>query len=122
MTGKFGKAIIKIFGSRSQRLFKHYLVPANRAGRFEEQVKQLNDEQLKAKTAEFKQAISGGTNPEDLLPEAFAVVREAARRNRVGPGTALLHQHTIIDVFTDRRYRLFTLPSRQKLHPGIGGP
>ena len=81
MTGKFGKAIIKIFGSRSQRLFKHYLVPAHQAGQFEEQVKQLNDEQLKAKTAEFKQAISGGTDPEDLLPEAFAVVREAARRN-----------------------------------------
>jgi preprotein translocase subunit SecA len=80
MIGKFGKAIIKIFGSRSQRLVKHYMVPAHRAGEFEEQVKLLNDEQLKAKTAEFKQAISSGTDPQDLLPEAFAVVREVARR------------------------------------------
>jgi preprotein translocase subunit SecA len=80
MIGKFGKTIVKIFGSRSQRLVKHYMTPARRAGEFEEQVKQLNDEQLMAKTAEFKQVISNGANPEDILPEAFAVVREAARR------------------------------------------
>jgi len=80
MLGKFGKAIVKFFGSRSERLVKTYMVVARQAGAFEEQVKQFSDEQLKAKTAEFKQAIQEGQRPEDLLPEAFAVVREAARR------------------------------------------
>jgi preprotein translocase subunit SecA len=80
MLGKFGKAVVKIFGSRSERLVKTYMTVAREAGVFEEQVKQLSDEQLKAKTAELKQAIQNGREPEDLLPEAFAVVREAARR------------------------------------------
>jgi len=81
MFENFGKTIIKIFGSRSERLVKSYMVVARAAGVFEEQVKQLTDEQLKAKTAEFKQALSEGRRPEEILPEAFAVVREAARRN-----------------------------------------
>ena len=62
-------------------MVKSYMVVARQAGEFEEQVKQLTDEQLKNKTAEFKQAIKEGRRPEDLLPEAFAVVREASRRN-----------------------------------------
>ncbi|MCJ7728777.1 MAG: hypothetical protein MUO27_02695, partial [Sedimentisphaerales bacterium] len=57
------------------------MVVASAAGVFEEQVKQLADEQLKAKTAEFKQTLSEGRRPEEILPEAFAVVREAARRS-----------------------------------------
>ena len=51
------------------------------AGELEEQIKALSDEQLKVKTAVFKEVIQGGRNPEEILPEAFAVVREAARRN-----------------------------------------
>ena len=82
MIKNFGKKIVKLFGSRSERLVKKvYMTIAREAGAFEEQVKQLTDDQLKAKTAEFKQAINGGARPADLLPEAFAVVREAARRN-----------------------------------------
>jgi preprotein translocase subunit SecA len=54
---------------------------ARKAGVFEEQIKGLTDDQLKAKTAEFKDALKQGRRPDDLLPEAFAVVREAARRN-----------------------------------------
>jgi preprotein translocase subunit SecA len=81
MFENFGKTIIKIFGSRSERLVKSYMVVARAAGVFEEQVKQLTDEQLKAKTAEFKRALSEGREPEEILPEAFAVVREAARRS-----------------------------------------
>jgi preprotein translocase subunit SecA len=79
---KVSKTLVKVFGSRNERLLKNIYAPvALRAGEFEEQAKQLDDEALKAKTAEFKAAIQAGTDPEDMLPEAFAVVREAARRN-----------------------------------------
>jgi len=81
MLDKINKILIKVFGSRNERLIKAYLVIALEAGEFEEQTKKLDDEALKAKTAEFKSAIQAGTRPEDILPEAFAVVREAARRN-----------------------------------------
>jgi preprotein translocase subunit SecA len=78
---KLSKALVKIFGSRNERLVKAYSAIAERAGEFEEQTKKIDDEGLKAKTAEFKAAIKAGTAPEDILGEAFAVVREAARRN-----------------------------------------
>ncbi|MFZ2145730.1 MAG: preprotein translocase subunit SecA [Sedimentisphaerales bacterium] len=81
MLDKISKILIKVFGSRNERLIKSYSVIALEAGEFEEQIKKLDDEALKAKTAEFKAAIRAGTMPEDILPEAFAVVREAARRN-----------------------------------------
>jgi preprotein translocase subunit SecA len=78
---KVSKALIKIFGSRNERLVKGYMAVARQAAAFEERMKQLSDEALRAKTAEFKAAIAGGRRAEDLLPEAFATVREAARRN-----------------------------------------
>ena len=81
MLDKVSKILIKIFGSRNERLVKAYSVIARQAGEFEEQTKQLDDEGLKAKTSEFKDALKAGKKPEDILPEAFAVVREAARRN-----------------------------------------
>ncbi len=81
MINKISKILIKIFGSRNERLVKAYSVIARKAGAFEEQLKQLDDDAIKAKTAELKAAIKAGTRPEDILPEAFAVVREAARRN-----------------------------------------
>jgi preprotein translocase subunit SecA len=81
MIKNFGKKIVKLFGSRSERLVKTYMTVARQAGVFEEQIKQLTDEQLKAKTAEFKDKLKNGGRAEDMLPEAFAVVREAARRN-----------------------------------------
>jgi preprotein translocase subunit SecA len=78
---KISKVLVKIFGSRNERLVKAYSVIARQAGEFEERSKRLDNEALKAKTAEFKTAINGGARAEDILPEAFAVVREAARRN-----------------------------------------
>jgi len=81
MLDKISKIIIKIFGSRNERLIKAYYVVAKQAGQFEEQVQKLSDEALKAKTAEFKAKLRAGTEPADILPEAFAVVREASRRN-----------------------------------------
>jgi len=78
---KIGKALVRVFGSRNERLVKAYSVVARQAGQFEDRVKQLSDDALKARTADFKQRLAAGARPEDILPEAFAVVREAARRN-----------------------------------------
>jgi preprotein translocase subunit SecA len=81
MLDKVSKILIKIFGSRNERLVKAYSVIAEQSGEFEEEITKLDDEGLKAKTAEFKAALKAGARPEDILPESFAVVREAARRN-----------------------------------------
>ena len=81
MVNKVSKILLKLFGSRNERLIKVYSVVARQAEEFEEQIKKLDDERLRAKTAEFKAALKAGARPEDILPEAFAVVREAARRN-----------------------------------------
>jgi len=78
---KVSKTLVKVFGSRNERLVKAYSIISQQASEFEEQTKKLGDEALKAKTAEFKAALKAGTQPEDILPEAFAVVRETARRN-----------------------------------------
>ena len=78
---KLNKTLVRIFGSRNERLVKAYMTTAVEADAFEEQIQVLDDEQLKAKTAEFKTLLTNGRQPEEILPEAFAVVREAARRN-----------------------------------------
>ena len=78
---KVSKSLVKVFGSRNERLVKTYSIIAQQASEFEEQTKKLDDEALKAKTAEFKAMINSGTRPEEILPEVFAVVRETARRN-----------------------------------------
>ena len=78
---KLGKSLVKVFGSRNERMVKAYMTVAIEAGTFEEQIRALDDEQLKAKTAEFKAALTNGSTPEDILPEVFAIVREVARRN-----------------------------------------
>ncbi len=78
---KISKLLVKLFGSRNERLVKSYSIIAAQAGEFEEQVKSLSEDQLKEKTADFKSRLAGGQQPEQILPEVFAVVREAARRN-----------------------------------------
>lgn len=78
---KFSKFLVRIFGSRNQRIVKSYMNIALQAGQFEEEIKQLSDDQLRGKTAEFKAMLNNGSKAEDILPQAFAVVREAARRN-----------------------------------------
>ena len=80
MFEKVNKILLKRF-ARNERLIQAYSVIAQQAGEFEEQTKKLDDERLRAKTAEFKAALKAGRRPEDILPEAFAVVREAASRN-----------------------------------------
>ncbi|MHC4211854.1 MAG: preprotein translocase subunit SecA [Planctomycetota bacterium] len=78
---KVSKLLVKVFGSRNERLVKSYSFMVRQAGEYEEQMRQLDDEALSAKTAEFKSALKSGTKPQDILAEVFAVVRETARRN-----------------------------------------
>ena len=72
--------LTRIFGSRNQRLLKQYQRSVERINALEPQTSALSDEQLKAKTDEFRGRVAGGEALDQLLPEAFAVVREAARR------------------------------------------
>ena len=72
--------LTKIFGSRNDRLLKTYRKTVEQINRLEPQFEQLSDEQLKAKTEEFKQRLAQGEAIDQLLPEAFAVVREGSKR------------------------------------------
>ncbi len=72
--------LTRVFGSRNDRTVRGYRGLAVAAGRFEEGLKALSDESLGAKTAEFRGRLADGATLDSLLPEAFAVVREAARR------------------------------------------
>ncbi|HZV54673.1 MAG TPA: preprotein translocase subunit SecA [Rhodocyclaceae bacterium] len=70
----------KIFGSRNDRLIKQYSQTVSRINAFEPTLQALTDEQLRAKTEEFKARLAKSETLDDLLPEAFAVVREAGKR------------------------------------------
>ncbi len=70
----------KIFGSRNDRLIKQYMQTVRRINGLEPQMAALGDAELRAKTDEFKQRYQNGETLDDLLPEAFAVVREAGKR------------------------------------------
>ncbi|MGC1457830.1 MAG: preprotein translocase subunit SecA [Steroidobacteraceae bacterium] len=74
------KLLTRVFGSRNDRLlrsFQHYVQQTNG---FESAIQGLSDEQLAAKTPELRERLRTGATLDDLLPEAFAAVREAARR------------------------------------------
>src|SRR5438105_1935299 len=70
----------KLFGSRNDRLVKQYFQKVVQINELEPTMQALTDEALKAKTAEFKQRFIDGETLDQLLPEAFAVVREGSRR------------------------------------------
>lgn len=70
--------IQKIFGTYSQRELKSIYPIADKIEALENEYRQLTDEQLQAKTPEFKQRLQQGETLDDILPEAFAAVREAA--------------------------------------------
>ena len=72
--------LTKIFGSRNDRLIKQYRRKVAAINKLEPEMKALSDEQLKAKTAECRQRLADGASLDSLLPEAFAVVREASFR------------------------------------------
>ena len=75
-----GKVLTKVFGSKNERIVKRYRRMVQEINELEPSIEPLSDEELKAKTAEFKNRLSQGETLDDLLPEAFAVVREAAKR------------------------------------------
>ncbi|PKB78685.1 MAG: preprotein translocase subunit SecA, partial [SAR202 cluster bacterium Io17-Chloro-G9] len=71
----------KLAGNSSEKLVKKTLPIIQATNGFEKAIKELSDTELQEKTAEFKSRLSGKETLNDLMPEAFAVVREAARRN-----------------------------------------
>ncbi|RTK95708.1 MAG: preprotein translocase subunit SecA [Neisseriaceae bacterium] len=74
------KVIYKIFGTRNERLIKQYLKTVVKINALESQVSGLNNEELQAKTQEFRDRYAKGETLDQLLPEVFAVCREASKR------------------------------------------
>jgi preprotein translocase subunit SecA len=72
--------LTRIFGSRNERLLKQYGAAVRQVNAHEPAISALSDEALKAKTAEFKERVAKGEELDAILPEAFAVVREAGKR------------------------------------------
>ncbi len=72
--------LTKIFGSRNDTLIKQYRRKVEEINKLEPSIKALSDEELKAKTVEFRKRLADGETLDKLLPEAFAVVREASWR------------------------------------------
>ncbi|MED5508759.1 MAG: preprotein translocase subunit SecA, partial [Pseudomonadota bacterium] len=74
------KFFSKIFGSRNERVLKKLRKVVDDIAAMEADIEKLDDAALKAKTAEFRQQLDDGKSLDDILPEAFAVVREASKR------------------------------------------
>ncbi|MFQ3176448.1 MAG: preprotein translocase subunit SecA, partial [Psychromonas sp.] len=72
--------ITKILGSRNDRYLKKLRKVADEINKLEPQIKALSDEELKAKTVEFKERLASGESLDKILVEAFAVVRNASER------------------------------------------
>jgi len=75
----------KLFGTHSQRELKRIMPLVDKIMSYRDTMVALSDEELRGKTKEFKERLAAGETLDDLLPEAFATVREAARRV-IGPG------------------------------------
>lgn len=76
----FAPLLKKLFGSKNEREIKRMLKTVSTVNAFEEKMVALSDEQLRGKTAEFKERLAKGETLDQLLPEAFAVAREAGKR------------------------------------------
>jgi preprotein translocase subunit SecA len=120
--------LTRIFGSRNERTVRGYRGLATSAGKFEEGLKALADEALAAKTVEFRTRLAEGATLDSLMPEAFAVVREAARRT-LGMrhfdvqliGGMTLHQGRIAEMRTGEGKTLMaTLAAYLNALPGEG--
>jgi preprotein translocase subunit SecA len=118
----------KIFGTHSTRELKRVESLVNKTESLRPDMEKLSDEELKAKTAEFKKRLTEGETLDDLLPEAYAVVREAARRvlnmehYRVQiVGGIILHQGRIAEMRTGEGKTLVsTLPAYLNALEGKG--
>ncbi|MGH2811247.1 MAG: preprotein translocase subunit SecA, partial [Actinomycetota bacterium] len=97
----------KVLRAGEGRKFKRIVEQARRVDDLEEQVKELSDPELKARSTDFRRRLEAGESLEDILPEAFAVVREASRRT-IGQrhfdvqviGAAVLHNGDIAEMKT----------------------
>jgi len=102
-----GSALTKIFGSKNERVLKGIQPLVDRINSFEPDIQKLDDAGLAAKTVEFRERFAKGESLDDLLPEAFAVTREAAKRV-IGErhydvqliGGVVLHQGKIAEMKT----------------------
>ena len=74
------KLLSKVFGSRNERLIKRMFATVQTINDLEEDIAKLSDGELRAKTGEFRQRLADGAPLDSVLPEAFAVVREAGKR------------------------------------------
>ena len=74
------KVLAKVFGTQHDREMKRLQPTINRINSMEPEMQKLSDDQLKAKTPEFKERLKNGETLDDIMPEAFAVCREASRR------------------------------------------
>ena len=118
----------KIFGSRNDRLNKQYQQNVARINALEPAMVALSDEQLRAKTDEFKARLAKGETLDSLLPEAFAVVREAGKRvlgmrhfDVQMIGGMVLHDNKIAEMRTGEGKTLVaTLPSYLNALTGKG--
>jgi len=122
------KIIDKIFGTHSQREIRRITPLVDKIEGLRPQMQALSDEELKGKTAEFKARLAEGETLDDLLPEAYAVVREAAKRVlnmehfRVQLiGGIILHQGRIAEMKTgEGKTLVMTLPSYLNALEGKG--
>ncbi|MBR1390675.1 MAG: preprotein translocase subunit SecA [Lachnospiraceae bacterium] len=122
------KAIEKIFGTHSERELKRIYPIVDKIEGYREDMMALSDEELKGKTEEFKKRLEQGETLDDILPEAYAVVREAARRvlgmehYRVQLiGGIILHQGRISEMKTGEGKTLVaTLPAYLNALEGKG--
>ncbi len=120
--------LTKIFGTHSQRELKRIYPIVDKVESYRDQMVALSDEELQAKTKEFKDRLEKGETLDDLLPEAYATVREAARRvlgmehYRVQIiGGIILHQGRIAEMKTGEGKTLVsTLPAYLNALEGKG--
>ena len=118
----------KLFGSYSEREVKRILPLVDKIDSLEDSIKQLSDEELKGKTLEFENRLNNGETLEDILPEAFAVVREASSRvlgmrhyREQLIGGIVLHQGRISEMKTGEGKTLVaTLPAYLNALSGKG--
>ena len=120
--------LTKLFGTHSERELKRIEPLVAQVESLRDEMMALSDEQLKAKTREFKERLAKGETLDDLLPEAYATVREAARRvlgmehYRVQIiGGIILHQGRIAEMRTGEGKTLVsTLPAYLNALEGKG--
>jgi preprotein translocase subunit SecA len=118
----------KVFGTKNDRTIKELSVILDEISRLEPALTTLTDEELKAKTPQFKERLQNGASLDDILPEAFAVAREAARRTvQMRPfdaqiiGGIVLHQGRIAEMKTGEGKTLAaTLPLYLRALTGKG--